>query len=283
MPSVARVAVIGHVEWVDFAPVERVPVAGEVVHAHDTFAEPAGGGAVAAVQMARLAGAATLFTALGDDELGARSRRRLAGLGVEVRAAVRAEPTRRALTYLDATGERTITTLGRRLAPAAADPLGWEDLGRFDAVYFTAGDAGALVAGREAKLLVASPRGRGAFGDHAAQLDALVLSADDPLERRWAAGLAPAPAMTVLTAGSSGGEWKGLEQTSGHWEAAPPPGPVADSYGCGDSFAGALTFALGRGDSLPGALALAAACGAECLTRRGPYGEPGRAAALSPA
>ena len=43
-------------------------MAGEVVHATDPFEEPAGGGGVAAVQLARLAGQATLFTALGDDE-----------------------------------------------------------------------------------------------------------------------------------------------------------------------------------------------------------------------
>ena len=51
-----RVAVVGHVEWVQFARVEHVPRAGEVVHARDAFEEPAGGGAVAAVQLARLAG-----------------------------------------------------------------------------------------------------------------------------------------------------------------------------------------------------------------------------------
>ena len=60
-----RVAVVGHVEWVQFARVERVPRAGEIVHAHETWDEAAGGGAVAAVQLARLAGGgADFFTAL---------------------------------------------------------------------------------------------------------------------------------------------------------------------------------------------------------------------------
>ena len=113
-----RVAVVGHVEWVQFARVEHVPAAGEVVHASDPFEEPAGGGAVAAVQLARLAGAATLITALGDDEPGRRSRERLAELGVEVHAATVELPTRRAVTLLDQRGERTIMTLGRRAGPA---------------------------------------------------------------------------------------------------------------------------------------------------------------------
>src|SRR5438046_3042188 len=50
-----RVAVVGHVEWVEFARVERVPRPGEIVHALETWEEPAGGGAVAAAQLARLA------------------------------------------------------------------------------------------------------------------------------------------------------------------------------------------------------------------------------------
>jgi len=41
-----RVAVAGHVEWIEFARVERVPAPGQIVHALEAWAEPAGGGAV---------------------------------------------------------------------------------------------------------------------------------------------------------------------------------------------------------------------------------------------
>ncbi|HKP91615.1 MAG TPA: PfkB family carbohydrate kinase, partial [Thermoleophilaceae bacterium] len=58
---------------------------------------------------------------------------------------------------------------------------------------------------------------------------------------------------------------------SGKWAAAPLPGPVADAYGCGDSFAAGLTFALADGRGTDDALELAARCGAECLTGHGPY------------
>jgi ribokinase len=44
-----------------------------------------------------------------------------------------------------------------------------------------------------------------------------------------------------------------------------------DSYGCGDSFAAGLTYALGAGLGLDDAFALAARCGAECTGGRGPY------------
>ena len=39
-----RVAVVGHVEWVDFVPVERFPKPGEIIHASGAFARAAGAG-----------------------------------------------------------------------------------------------------------------------------------------------------------------------------------------------------------------------------------------------
>ncbi|MGA7704091.1 MAG: PfkB family carbohydrate kinase, partial [Solirubrobacteraceae bacterium] len=71
-----KLAVVGHVEWVTFARVPHIAKAGEIVHAESPFEEPAGGGAVAAVQLARLAGESVLVTALGDDEHGRRSVKR---------------------------------------------------------------------------------------------------------------------------------------------------------------------------------------------------------------
>ncbi len=264
-----RLAVVGHVEWVEFARVEHVPRAGEVVHATLAFAEPAGGGAVAAVELARLAGGADLYTALGDDALGDRAQERLTQLGVTVHAARRAEPTRRALTLVDDAGERTITTLGPRLSPQAADGLPWERLAETDGVYFTAGDGGALAAARQARVLVATPRAR---ASGVVPLNALVYSAGDPIEREAAAALAPSAAIVVVTRGAAGGDYATADGRRGTWPAAPLPGPVVDAYGCGDSFAAALTYALAAGRPLEAALAEAASGGAECLTRSGPYG-----------
>ena len=61
-----RVAVVGHVEWIEFARVERLPEQGEIVHALEAWDEVGGGGAVAAVQLARLAGECLFVTALGE-------------------------------------------------------------------------------------------------------------------------------------------------------------------------------------------------------------------------
>jgi ribokinase len=264
------VAAVGHVEWVEFIRVEHVPVAGEIVHAGEAWEEAAGGGAVAAVQLARLAGEALFFTALGRDEHGRRSLERLERLGVRVRAAWRDAPTRRAPTFIDAAGERTITTLGERLEPIGADELPWQELEGIDAVYFTAGDEAALRAARAARTLVASPRAGSAL-EGSVPLDALVLSANDARERRAAEQTQRPPSLVVATEGGHGGTYRGREGAHGAWAAAELPGPRADSYGCGDSFAAGLTYALAAGEPVPEALALAARCGATCLTGRGPY------------
>ncbi len=271
-----RVAVVGHVEWVQFARVSHVPHAGEVVNGSDLFEEPAGGGAVAAVQLARLAGEAVLITALGDDELGRRSVARLRELGVEVFAAQRSSGTRRALTLVDETGERTITTLGPRLEPMGDDEgLPWDVLAEMDAVYFTAGDLGALRAARAARVLVASPRAGEALGLGVA-LDALVLSGDDEGERLQAARAQDEAELVLYTEGERGGAYRTRTGESGRWDPAErvdgaESAEAGDSYGCGDSFAAGLTCALGAGEALPAALALAARCGAACLAGRGPY------------
>lgn len=265
-------AVVGHVEWVQFARVAHVPRAGEVVHASDPFEEPAGGGAVAAVQLARLAGESVLITALGDDEYGRRSVARLSSLGVDVQSTFESVPTRRAVTLVDADGERTITTFGPRLEPlGVAEGARWTALGARDAIYFTAGDERALrLARRSARVLVASPRARHALG-RGVPLDVLVLSAKDEIERGELAGAEAEAALVVFTEGERGGSFRERSGASGRFLAVTPPGQPVDSYGCGDSFAAGLTYGLGAGLELAEALVLAARCGASCLTGRGPY------------
>ncbi len=266
-----HVAVVGHVEWIEFARVEAVPPAGEIVHAEDNWQEPGGGGAVAAVQMAKLAGGATLFCALGDDELGHRAHDELTALGLRVEAAWYDEPQRRGFVHVDAAGERTITVIGARLGPRGEDSLPWEQLSEADGVYFTAGDAGALRAARTARTLVATARGLGTLVVAGVQLDALVASGEDAGERYQRGQIEPEPRVVVRTAGAAGGQWERADGESGHWQATPLPGPISDAYGCGDSFAGGLTHGLSAGMALNDALDLAARCGAANFTGRGPY------------
>lgn len=265
------VAVVGHVEWVEFARVERVPRAGEIVHARETFEEAGGGGGVAAVQLARLAGKADLLTALGADAVGSRAREALSASGVAVHAALRERPQRRAFTLLDDAGERTITVLGERIVPHGDDALPWERLRGADGVYFTGGDPAALRAARQGRVLVATPRAREAISAAGVKLDVLVHSGSDAGEQVAPGELPVAPRLVVTTLGERGGRWRSEGGDEGRWVAAPLPGRVADAYGAGDTFAAALTFALAAGRNLATALDLAARCSAACITGRGPY------------
>jgi ribokinase len=153
-----RVGVVGHVEWIEFIRVERLPAAGDIVHGTDSWQLPAGGGAVAAAQLAKLSGGALFFTALGGDALGQVARGELEKLGLHVEAVVRPDPQRRGITLIDRSGERTITVLGSRVAPAAGDPLPWEELERLDGIYVTAGEADVIRLARRTRVRVATSR-----------------------------------------------------------------------------------------------------------------------------
>jgi ribokinase len=262
-----RVAVVGHVEWVDFIPVERFPKPGEIIHARGAFARAAGGGGVVAVVLAELGADVDFYCALGRDELGRAAAAQLTDRGVRVRPAWREEPTRRAVTLLDPNHERTIITMGDRLQPLASDPLEWDLLRGADGVYMTAGDTAAMAHARQARVLVASPRARSALGQDGPLIDALVYSAGDAREREWAARVEHRVRLHVATEGARGGSWWG--ESEGRWSAVPPPGEPRDAYGCGDSFAAGFTFALAGSSSIEEAAALGAQRGALCLTRAG--------------
>jgi ribokinase len=266
-----RTAVVGHVEWVEFARVARVPGPGEIVHARETWFEAAGGGAVAAGELLRLSGDVVFFTALGDDELGHRAERELRELGVRVEAVYRNEPQRRCFTFVDDAGERTITTIGERLEPHASDPLPWRELDDVDGVYFTAGDPASLREARRAKALVATARVLPTLAAAGVELDALVHSGSDENERYRIGELQPPPRLVATTEGGKGGRFV-ADKRKGRWEPAQLPGPLVDVYGAGDSFAAGLAFALGEGRAVEDALVRAAESAARAMTLSGsPY------------
>jgi ribokinase len=262
-----NLAVVGHVEWIQFARVEQVPAPGEIVTALETWEEAAGGGAVAAVQLTKLNGGCTFYTLLGDDELGRRAHEQLKRQGVDVQCEFVSRPTRRGFTFVDAQGERTITVIGEKLHPTTSRHLPWLELARCHGVYFTAGDVGALEAARRARVLVATSRELATLRRAGVELDALVGSGEDLSEQYQPGELEPPPKLVVSTAGPLGG-WA---QPGGPFRAAPVPGPMSDAYGAGDSFAAGLLFALAQGLERDAALELASRCGAAVLMGRGPY------------
>jgi ribokinase len=266
-----RCAVVGHVEWIEFVPVEQVPRPGEIVTADESWAEAGGGGGVAAVQFAQLADSVLLFTAFGADELGRKAKTELEGRGVEVYASFVEATQRKGFVYLDESGERTITVIGKRLGPRGHDDsLPWHELLRCDAVYFCAGDVDALAASRRGRVLVATARVLETLQRGAVELDAVVGSGKDEAEVYRPGDLDPAPKLAVTTSGALGG-WA---QPGGPFTAAPLPESTVDSYGAGDCFAAGLAFALAAGLDTPDALAFAARCGAGALAGAGVHAEP---------
>lgn len=263
-----RAAVVGHVEWVEFLRVEQTPRPNEIVSALESWEEPGGGGGVAAARLAELADEAILFTALGDDELGRRAKEELEEAGVRVEAAWRKAPQRRAVVFIDDAGERAITVIGERLGPAGSDDLPWEELRAMDVAYFTAGDFASLERARRARVLGVTSREIALLESSGLRVDALVGSGSDEKERYVPADLDPAPGIAVVTSGSLGG-WA---HPGGPFSAQPLTAPPEDAYGCGDSFAAGLVYALARGDDRASALKFAAGCGADALTRRGALG-----------
>jgi ribokinase len=253
-----RCAVVGHVEWVEFARVPRMPGSGEIVHASEVWEEPAGGGAVVARQLALLNGGCSFFTALGDDPLGHAAAERLRSLSMDIHVQWPCmSMTRRAWTHVDSAGERTITVLGEKLLPT-----GPFELADFDLVFFVSGNVEALRSARRARFLAATVRELPTLRAGGVPLDLLVASANDPGERYDGSLEA---ATVVRTDGARGGT------ANGEQYAAVPPERLVDTYGAGDSFAAAVAFALARGDGLGNALRLGARAGSAVLAGRGPY------------
>ena len=262
-----RVAVVGHVEWVDFLSVDGAVAPGAILRAGSGRLEPAGGGGAAAVELARLGGSCLLVTALGEDAAGQRIPGVLARSGVEVVGPTRSEPHRRAVTLVEPAGERTIVVVGpaQWATGAEVDAALFEGL---DAVYFCKGDAALLRAARAARVLVATARVLDVVRASGVRLDALVRSGSDPSERYVDGDLATRPALVATTDGGRGGEWS-TEDAHGCWQAAALPGPAVDTYGAGDCFAAGLAWALALGEAPQAAVDFAAIRGAAALCRAG--------------
>ena len=190
-----RVAVVGHVEWIRFARVERVPGPGEIAHSTDDWEQVGGGGGVAAIQLALLADEAHLFTALGDDELGRRSRERARGARRALACGCRPAPQRWAFTHIDEAGERTITTVGPEAPAARATTTGCRGPSspRWTRCSSSPATSTHLRWARRAPVLTATARELETLRRGAVELDALIGSGEDEAERYHAGDLDPEP------------------------------------------------------------------------------------------
>ena len=264
-----KLAVVGHQEWVTFLTVDSLPEPGRISRSLRCIEEPAGAGAVVAVQLARLTGERIpFFTALGNDAIGHRSVSRLRDLGVDAHVAWRDCASRRGISLATEGGDRAITVIGERLTPSASDSLPWDLLSHCDGAFVSASDVQGLRLARQARVLTATPRLRQPLLQEAdVELDALIGSGLDPDEQLDLSELTTTPRLVVRTCGQKGGSL----EPGGRYVAVEPPGDLGDSYGCGDSFAAGMTAGLAAGWSPADAAHLGATCGAACASRFGPY------------
>ncbi len=264
-----KLAVVGHVEWVNFLALDKLPQAGIIGHANNSFEAPAGGGAVIAVKMAEILKQPVHFiTALGNDELGEKSHQRLKELGLVMHVAWKNKPTRRGISMVDQHGERAITVVGERLTPTSNDELPWNELGDFDGIFVTATDAKGLQFCRKARLIAATPRiGIDILQKSNVHLNALIGSGLDPGETIDPKNLKKEPEFQIATLGAKGGKIL----PNKYFEAVNLSSPMVDTYGCGDTFAAGVTTGLAANWSLNHAITLGAHMGAKCTTYFGPY------------
>jgi len=264
-----RIAVVGHVEHVTLGRVEHVPEAGDIAHLERPRFLAGGGGGVAFHQLVRSNAEVHLFTALGDDDGAAEVERVLVGTGARLHLARKRGPHPRVVVMLDAHGRRTIVVTSPPLQPTADDPLAWDTLASFDAVYFTGACARSLVFARAARALVVTARRAHVVAEAAVVPDVLVGSASDPRENTSFSAYARPPRALVLTQGPGPVR---VETASGLvlTDAPPPVSAVRGDYGAGDSFAAALTYFVAAGHPVVEAARRAGPFGAAVLSHESP-------------
>ena len=264
-----KFAVIGHVEWVNFIKVDYFPKAGLITHSKRSLEMPAGGGAVIAKTLSEITnGEVHFFTSLGNDFYGNQTKKIFEGMGINLHIAWRNSPTRKGVSLVDNSGERSITIIGDRLAPSSKDNLNWHLLNQMDGIFITAGDKEIFKIARSCQTLCSTPRaGIKTINESQIFLDALIGSNLDPDEFFSLSDLINIPKLIIKTEGKDGG----FLIPGGRYKAIHNKSPIVDSYGCGDSFAAGIIFGLASRWDIDKTVKLGTLLGSNCIKNFGPY------------
>lgn len=265
-----NIAVVGHVETGSFFKLAKLPQPGEIVGATESWTEAGGGAAVAAHVITMLNGSCTFFTALGKDYWGDFSTRQLRRLGIDLHVGSGLNQTTNQLAvYIGPQKERTIIVSGNAAPSGLDDTLPWQDLAKADACYFVKGDIYAARHARKAKRLITTARVLPTLQKAGIKVDALLMSQHDLAEHYQPGDLKPEPGLVIATDGVNGCQVLGGK----HYPDQPvPDDELVDTYGCGDSFAAGITYALAKKLPVDEAVNLASQAAAEAARRRGAHG-----------
>ena len=264
-----RFAVIGHVEWMNFLEVDSLPKAGLISHSKRSLEMPAGGGGVIAKTLREITtGDVHFFTSLGHDFYGIQTKEIFKKMGIHLHIAWRNSPTRKGISLVDQSGERSITIVGDRLAPSSKDNLNWELIKEMDGVFITAGDEEIFKKSRSCPILCTTPRvGIKTISNSKVLIDALIGSNLDPDETFSLSDLTTIPKFIIKTEGKDGG----ILFPGGRFKAASNVIRIIDSYGCGDSFAAGILFGLASKWNIEKTVKLGTVLGGNCIGNFGPY------------
>ena len=223
-----NLAVVGHVEWINFLKVDQLPKPGVISHSEKSLEYPAGGGSIIAKTLSELTlNQIHFFTALGNDDYGDRCFKILSNMGIKLHVAWRDKPTRRGFSMIDSQGERAITVIGERLAPNYRDNLDWDILKKMDGIFITASDSEIFKMARSASILCTTPRvGINTINKSNVSLDGLIGSNLDPGEEFSFSELLVKPKYTIKTEGEKGG----IIFPGGRYEALKNKDRKVDSY-----------------------------------------------------
>ena len=265
-----KFAVIGHIEWINFLKVDFLPKPGIISHSKKSIEFPAGGGALIAKTLYELTNNEVhFFTSLGRDYYGNKSFEFFKNIGINLHVAWRNEPTRKGFSLVDNKGDRSITIIGKRLAPTFKDNLNWKILSKMDGIFITAGDHKLFELSRDAKILCTTPRvGINLINKSKVVLDALIGSNLDPDEFFLSSDLKNTVKYIIKTEGEKGG----IYIPGGRFAAIENNKELnIDSYGCGDSFAAGVLYGLSANWPIEKALKLGTVLGRNCIEHFGPY------------
>jgi ribokinase len=266
-----RVMVVGSSSQDLTMQVERLPAPGETVLSAQTLRGFGGKGANQAVAAAAAGASVAMVGRLGDDEVGAAYRERLAGFGVDVQHLLSTPgvPTGTAYILVDAHGENAIVVdLGANATVQPADLAPVRELGAGDVLLIQCELPVPVVA--EAVRAASSAGARVVLNlAPATTLPADVIALADPLvvneEEARLLGPGDVPRSLLVTRGAAGAVWGEVERPA----VAVPADQVLDTTGAGDAFCGALAAALASGADRTAALDQALAAGAEAVRRIG--------------
>jgi ribokinase len=264
-----NLAVVGHVEWINFLRVDQLSKPGVISHSEKSLEYPAGGGSIIAKTLSELTlNQIHFFTALGNDDYGDRCFKILSNMGIKLHVAWRDKPTRRGFSMIDSQGERAITVIGERLAPNYRDNLDWDILKKMDGIFITASDSEIFKMARSASILCTTPRvGINTINKSNVSLDGLIGSNLDPGEEFSFSELLVKPKYTIKTEGEKGG----IIFPGGRYEALKNKDRKVDSYGCGDSFAAGILYGMASNWNIDKSLNLAKVIGRDSSEFFGPY------------